>query len=117
MTIARLLPLHIHGAVEAALALLIMATPFVLGFDPAAMIASLAIGSLILTVAFATHAGGDGELPVSTHLVLDMAFAVALGLAAIAFALAGEAAETALLATASVSLTLLASLTRYSAQS
>jgi hypothetical protein len=114
MTIARLLPLHIHGAVEAVLAVVIMAAPFVLGFDAVAMIASLILGGLILAVALATHAGEEPGLAVSTHIAFDLAFAIALGAGAVAFAIVQDVSAAAFLAAGAVGLTLLASLTRYS---
>jgi hypothetical protein len=114
MTIARLLPLHIHGALEAALALLIMAAPFVLGFEPAAMVALLTIGALVLSVALMTHIGDEDALPISTHLAFDIAFAIVMAAGALAFAAVGQAAAAGLLAAGSVSLVLICSLTRYS---
>jgi hypothetical protein len=115
MTIARLLPLHIHGALETALAVVMMAAAFVLGFGPVAMITSLTLGGLILAVALVTHIGDDQDtLPISTHLAFDLAFAIAMGGAAVAFALNGDAGATALLGAGAASLILLSSLTRYS---
>jgi hypothetical protein len=114
MTIARLLPLHIHGALESALALVIMAAPFVLGFEPAAMIAFLAIGALVLTVALTTHIGEEDALPISTHAAFDIAFAIAMAAAGLAFAFVGQAAAAGLMAAGAVSLVLICSLTRYS---
>lgn len=113
MTIARLLPLHVHGALEVLVALVIMAAPFVLGFEPAAMIASVLLGALVLTVAFATHIG-DEALPISTHAAFDVAFAVAMAGAAIAFAIADDVAAALFMAAGAVSLVLISSLTRYS---
>ena len=114
MTIARLLPLHIHGALEAALALLIMAAPFVLGFEPAAMIALLTIGALMLSVALITHIGDDDALPISTHLAFDIAFAIVMAAGALALAAVGQGVAGGLLAAGSISLLLIVSLTRYS---
>ena len=114
MTIARLLPLPIHGAMEVALALVIMAAPFVLGLGPAAMIASLLLGALVLGVALATHAGDEDALPVSTHAAFDYGFAVAMGITAVVFAFTGELGAAGLLAAGGVGMTLISAFTRYS---
>jgi hypothetical protein len=113
MTIARLLPFHLHGAIEAALAPVLMVAPFLLGFEWPAAIASIAIGMLILTVALATHAGEESTLPVSTHVAFDVSFAVALALSAVTFAFAGDAVAAAFLGPAALALILLMSFTRY----
>ncbi len=114
MTIARLLPLHIHGALEVALAVVIMAAAFLLGLGPVAMVASFALGALILGVSLATHASEGDGMPISTHLAFDLIFAIVSGAAAIAFAIVGDVLAASLLGTAAVSQTLLNSLTRYS---
>jgi hypothetical protein len=114
MTIARLLPLHVHGALEATLAVIIMATAFVLAFSPAALIASISLGALMLAVALATHADEHGGMAISTHAAFDVIFALALGSAAIASAVIGEVAAALLLGSSAVALTLLTTLTRYS---
>src|SRR5205823_9802357 len=74
MTIARILPLHIHGALEAALAVGLMAASFAFGLNPAAMVLSFALGALMLGVVFASHAGERNSLAVSTHNALDLVF-------------------------------------------
>jgi hypothetical protein len=114
MTLARLLPFHIHGALEAALAPLIMAAPFLFGFELPAAIASVVIGVLILAVALASHAGEESTLPVSTHVAFDVCFVVAMSLSAVAFAFAGDVAAAAFLGPGALALILLMSLTRYS---
>ena len=114
MTLSRLVPLHIHGALEAVLAMLVMAAPFVFGFEAAAMVTSVVIGALMLSVAFATHATDESILPISTHAALDGAFAFVMAVAAVVFAASAEVAATAILAGGGVALILLTSLTRYS---
>ena len=114
MTIARLLPFHMHGALEAALAPVLMTAPFLLGFEWPAAIASVAIGVLILAVALATHAGEESTLPISTHVAFDVCFVVAMALSAVTFAFAGDAAAAAFLGPGALVLVLLMSFTRYS---
>jgi hypothetical protein len=113
MTIARLLPFHMHGAIESALAPVLMVAPFVLGFEWPAAILSIAIGALILAVALATHAGEESTLPVSTHVAFDVSFAVALALSAVTFAFSGDAVAAAFLGPAALALIVLMSFTRY----
>jgi hypothetical protein len=114
MTIARLLPLHVHGALEMLVALVIMAAPFPLGFEPAAMVASVLLGALVLSVALGTHIGDEGALPISTHAAFDVAFAIALGAGAIVFAIAEDVPAALFMAVSAVTLILISSLTRYS---
>lgn len=114
MTLARLLPLHIHGALEAVFALVVMAAPFALGFEATAMVASVTLGALMLSVVLATSAGEESLFPISIHAQLDAAFALAMTSAAVGFAIAGDATATVFLAASGVTLILLTSLTRYS---
>jgi len=86
----------------------------VLGFESGAMIASLLLGALILGVTLATQSGEEDALTPSTHVAFDMAFAILLGVAAVGFAIIGDAAAAGLLSAGAVSLVLLSSLTRYS---
>ena len=112
MTLARLLPFHIHGALETVVAPLLMVAPFLFDFEPPAAIASIVIGVLIMAVALASHVGDS--IPVSTHAAFDVCFAVALALSSVACAFAGDAAAAAVLGPAALVLLLLMSLTRYS---
>jgi hypothetical protein len=114
MTIARLLPLHVHGALEVLVALVIMAAPFVLGFEPAAMVASVLLGALVVGIAFATHIGDEGALPISTHAAFDVAFAIAMSVGAVVFAIVEDVPAALFMAAGAVSLILISSLTRYS---
>jgi hypothetical protein len=95
-------------------ALVIMAAPFLLGFEPAAMVASVLLGALVLSVALGTHIGDEGALPISTHAAFDVAFAIALGAGAIAFAIVDDVPAALFMAVSAVTLTLISSLTRYS---
>jgi hypothetical protein len=114
MTIARILPLDIHGALETALAPALMAAPFVFSFGVPAAVACVVLGALILAVAFATHAGEKSLLPISTHAELDVGFTVAMALASIVFAFTGDLAAGAFLAGSALTLIVISSFTRYS---
>jgi hypothetical protein len=114
MTLARLIPLHVHGALEAALAVVIMATPLVFGFDTAAMLVTFGVGALLFGIALATTASGRSALPISTHASLDIAMAFAMAVGAVTLALGDDRWAAALLATGALALILLTSLTRWS---
>lgn len=117
MTIARLLPFHLHGAIEAALAPVLMVAPFLLGFEWPAAIASVLIGVLILAVALATHASEESALPISTHVAFDVCFVVATALSTVTFAFAGDAAAAAFLGLAALAMVVLMSFTKYTSPS
>jgi hypothetical protein len=114
MTLSRLVPLHIHGALELVLAAAIMTAPFVLGFETPAMIVSVLLGALIFGVALATHSTDEGALPISTHAAMDACFAVVMAGGAVTFGLTDDAAAAVFLAASALLVTLLTSLTRYS---
>jgi hypothetical protein len=114
MTLARLLPFHIHGALEVVLASLLMAAPFLLGFEPAAGILSVTLGVLLLGVVFASHATDERALPISTHAAFDAGLAIVMAVGALTFGLSSDALAGAFLGLGSVLVVLLSSLTRYS---
>jgi hypothetical protein len=114
VTIARLLPLDVHGALEATLAFVLMASALAFGLDAPAMVTSLVLGGLILAVALATHVDDQDSMPISTHLAFDLSFAMAMAAGAIAFAIVGNAGAAILLSAAAAGLTLICSITRYS---
>ena len=114
MTLARLIPLHSHGALEAALAAVIMAAPLVLGFDTGAMLVAFGIGALLFGIALVTGAGEESGLPVSTHAALDIGIAFAMAAGAVMLGLVDDHAAAGLLAAGALLLILLTSLTRWS---
>jgi hypothetical protein len=114
MTLFRLIPLHIHGALEAALAALIMAAPIVLGFGTSAMLVSVGLGAILFGVALATHATEQSALPISTHAALDVALSMAMATGAVALGVIDDGVAAGLLAAGALLLILLTSLTRYS---
>jgi hypothetical protein len=119
MTLARLVPLHIHAALETALAPVLVAAPFVLGFDAGPMVASVVLGMIMMGTALATGAGladGSRQQPpvrVSAHAGLDRGFAFATAACAIAFGLAGESLAAGFFGIVAIALSLLALTTRY----
>jgi hypothetical protein len=113
MTAFRLISLGLHGALELVVGLALMASPFVLAFGPAATVASLAVGGLIVGLALAAATIENGG-SVATHHAFDWGAVLGLAGAGILFALVGEvAAGTVFVAVALVE-SLLALTTRYS---
>jgi hypothetical protein len=119
MTIARLVPLPIHAALEVALAPVVIAVPFALGFGPSALVTAMVIGVLTMGIGLAAAsqvAGGAGNLRVSAHVDVDLGLALASALAALVFAIGGAAGPAGLFVAVAAAQTLLAVTTRYSAR-
>jgi hypothetical protein len=113
MTLARLIPLDMHGALEAALGALMIVAPFALGFEPAGMVVAVATGALLVSVALASHADST-VIPVSSHVAFDSFFTAAMAVGAAGFAFAGDVAAAVSFAVSALAFALLGSLTRYS---
>ena len=121
MTLARLVPLPIHAALEVALAPVVIAAPFALGLTPSAYIVAMIIGVLLMGTGLATTSLISGRaapqgLRVSAHVDVDLGIALASAISALAFAIMGEMAAGGFFAAVAVALGLLAVTTRYSAR-
>ena len=121
MTLARLVPLPIHAALEVALAPVVLAAPFVLGLGGSAYVVAVVLSVLLMGTGLATTAllGGRGAptgLRVSAHLDVDLGIALASALSALGFAIVGEFAAAAFFATIAIAQGLLTVTTRYSAR-
>jgi hypothetical protein len=121
MTLARLVPLPIHAAVEVALASIVVALPFALGFEASALVVAVVIGVLMMGIGLAAATqisgrGGPGALRVSAHADVDLGLALASALAALVFAIGGDVAAAGLFVAAAAAQGLLAVTTRYSAR-
>ena len=121
MTLARLIPLPIHAALEVALASIVMALPFALGFEASALVVGVVVGVLMMGTGLAAATqisgrGGPGALRVSAHVDVDLGLALASALAALIFAIGGDVAAAGLFVTAAAAQGLLAVTTRYSAR-
>jgi hypothetical protein len=90
----RRLSLPEHGAVELLVGVALIAAPFVLGFGPAGLLASMAAGAVLTGLALA-----EG-LPVGSHMVADTFVSAALVGAALALAAGGETEAGGVLAAA-----------------
>lgn len=81
MSLVRLVPWIVHSAVEYAAAVLLVAAPFLFGFDSdTAKWTSIALGVVVLLVAVISRSplGIAKALPVSAHATLDYVLAVVL---------------------------------------
>ncbi len=81
MSLVRLVPWIVHSAVEYAAAVLLIAAPFLFGFDTdRARYTSIALGVVVLLVAVISRSplGITKSLPVSAHATLDYVLAVVL---------------------------------------
>ena len=121
MTLARLVPLPIHAALEVALAPIVIAAPFALGLDGGAYVVALIIGVLMMGTGLATTTllsgrGGPSGLRVSAHVDVDLGIALAAAFSALAFASTGELVAAGFFATVAVMQGLLTVTTRYSAR-
>jgi len=90
----RRLSLPEHGAVELLAGVALIAAPFVLGFGPAALLASMTAGAILAGLAL------SDTLPISTHMAADTFVAAALLDAAVALAAADETVAGGVLAAA-----------------
>jgi hypothetical protein len=121
MTLARLIPLPIHAALEVALAPVVIAAPFALGLDAAAYVVALTIGVLLMGTGLATTTALSGRtapqgLRVSALVDFDLGIALAAAISALAFAIAGDFVAGGFFVAIAVALGLLAVTTRYSAR-
>jgi hypothetical protein len=90
----RRLSIQEHGAIELLAGLALVAAPFVLGFGPGALIASLTAGVLLAGLGLS-----DG-MSLSAHMAADTALAAVLVGVAAALAAGGDGIAAAVLATA-----------------
>src|SRR5918998_730125 len=77
----------------------LIAVPFLLGLEAAAIVTGVLVGSAAIALGLAgTEPGGRGSLPLSAQAAYDRGLALGLMLAALAFALTGQPAAMALFA-------------------
>ena len=117
MTVFRLITLPAHTALEFAGGLALMAAPFMFGFTPAGLVASVLAGALVAGISLSTSSGpSDGGLAVSAHAAFDRLFAVVLIGGALALSLHGDRAGAIALLAGSLTQLALSLITRYSAR-
>ena len=94
MTVTRSVSLPIHAALELALGLALLAGSFVLGLEPAGLVAAFALGVLLTGLALA----GPDSLPLSTHQAFDLAMVAALAGGGLGLGISGDPVAGLLLA-------------------
>jgi len=114
MTAFRLVPLHLHGALELLVGLGLMVAPFAFGLSDAAIVAGLATGAIVVGLALRVATGDD--IDVSAHYASDIALVIGLVAGAVVLALAGDAVASLVFATTAILALVLNVTTRYSAR-
>jgi hypothetical protein len=92
------IPPFVHGAVEYVAAGLLIAAPFIFGFDSdAATAAAIVVGVVVLVIAASTESatGLAKVIPVAIHAVLDLLLSGFLIAAPFLFGFQDETAPTA----------------------
>ena len=88
----------LHGSIEYAVGVLLIAAPFLFGFkSDAAVAVSIIAGLLVLVIASSTDGPTSlvNSIPISAHLLLDLALATVLVASPFLFAFNDESAPTA----------------------
>jgi hypothetical protein len=107
----------VHAVLETVLAPIMIVAPFAFGFSPAALVASVVLGVLLMGTALGTGAalgGGPQAGSISAHASFDMGLAAGALVCAIGFGLAGDAAAGLFFGAVAVVQGLLTTTTRYS---
>jgi hypothetical protein len=87
-----------HGAIEYAAGVLLIASSFLFGFKSGAAVAvSIVAGILVLVIAASTEGASSlvNSIPISVHVLLDYALAAVLIASPFLFSFTGESAPTA----------------------
>lgn len=92
------IPRFVHGAIEYVAGVLLIAAPFLLGFEAGAAVAlSIVAGVVVIVVAASTEGPTSlvNSIPIPAHLLLDFALAAVLIAAPFLFGFSDETAPTA----------------------
>jgi len=117
MTVFRLIPLALRSGLLMLAGAGLIAAPFVLGLEGAAIVTAVGIGGIMVALALAgTDTSGRGTLPVSAHAVYDRGIAVGLLLTAAVFAAANQGEAALVFGIAGAAALIVTSITRYSAR-
>jgi hypothetical protein len=116
MTALRLISLPTHAALEMAAGFVVMAAPFLLGFTPAGLVVSVALGALIVGLALSAVPVEGRSVPIAAHFAYDRGIAIGLLGGALVLGIADDVAASLFLAGAAVAQFLLNVTTRYSAR-
>jgi VIT1/CCC1 family predicted Fe2+/Mn2+ transporter len=88
----------LHGAIEYVAGVLLIAAPFLFGFESSAAVAlSIVAGVVVIAVAASTDGPTSliNSIPIPAHLLLDFALSAVLIAAPFLFGFSGESAPTA----------------------
>jgi hypothetical protein len=117
MTVFRLIPLALRSGLLMLAGAGLIAAPFVLGLEAAAIVTAVGIGGIMVALALAgTDTSGRGTLPVSAQAVYDRGIAVGLLLTAAVFAAANQSEAALVFGIAGAAALIVTSITRYSAR-
>lgn len=92
------IPRFLHGVIEYLAGVLLIAAPFLFGFESDAAVAlSIVAGVVVIAVAASTEGAGSliDSIPISIHVLIDFALAAVLIAAPFLFGFSGESAPTA----------------------
>ena len=110
MSVTRTIPLSLHSALELIGGFAVLVGPFLIGAEPAAQVAGVCLGALLVGLALA----GPEALTLAAHQAFDLALVAALGAGGLGLAVTGDAAGGLWLAGAGAFELLLAATTRWS---
>jgi hypothetical protein len=95
----------------------LIAVPFLMGLDPAPLVAGVLVGILAIALGLAgTEPGGRGSLPLSAQAVYDRGLALGLLLSGGIFGIAGQTEAMILFVGAGLAALVMTAVTRYSAR-
>ena len=92
------IPRFLHGAIEYAAGVLLVAAPFLFGFDADAAVAVSIVGGVVVLVVAASTDGPTSlvdSIPIAAHLLLDVTLAAVLVGSPFLFGFSDESAPTA----------------------
>jgi hypothetical protein len=117
MTLLRLIPLALRSGLLMVAGAGLIAAPFALELDAAALVTAVGIGGTMVALAVAgTDSSGRGTLPVSAQAVYDRGIAIGLLLTAAIFGVASETEAALMFGIAGAAALIVTSITRYSAR-
>ncbi len=108
----------LHGVIEYAAGVLLVAAPFLFGFDSGAATAvSIIAGVVVIAIAASTDGPSSliNSIPLATHILLDFALAAALIASPFLFGFSDESSPTAFFLVLGVAHLLVTIATRFKA--
>lgn len=114
MTAMRLMSLPTHAALELAAGIALMFVPFVVGFSPAGLVASVTVGVIIVGFALWASTPEGNLIPVTAHFAYDRGMLLGLLVGALLLGLHGDRGAALALGIAAIWQLALNTTTRYS---